>query len=257
MNEDFPEYGEVVIGKISKVLDYGVFMDLIEYEGLQAFVHISNVSSSWIKNIRNFVKEGQVRAGKVTNVDRQKKQVDVSFTKVSSNQQRAKIEEYKQLKRTQKLIELLANDAKTDFDVAWQEVAEPLIEAHESLYNAFQQILIKGEDAAKAVPKKWVSPLMHMVEKNFEIPVKSVRGKIFLTMPSSVGVDGLKDALISGQKKGGKNIEIHYEGSGNYSVKATSVDYKSAEKILKNVGDEIISFAHKLGGKAEFTKVES
>jgi len=72
--EEFPEVGEIVIGKIVKVLDYGVFMDLIEYEGLQGFVHISNVSSSWIKNIRNFVKEGQIRAGKVTNIDQSKNQ---------------------------------------------------------------------------------------------------------------------------------------------------------------------------------------
>ena len=89
---DFPEQGEIVIGRISKVLGYGVFLDLLDYEGLQGFVHISNVSSSWVKNIRNFVKEGQIRAGKVVSVDSSKNQVDVSFTKVSANIQRAKIE---------------------------------------------------------------------------------------------------------------------------------------------------------------------
>src|SRR3989344_368771 len=94
IEENYPEQGEVVIGKITKVLDYGVFLSLLEYEGMQGFVHISNVSSSWIKNIRNFVKDGQIRAGKVMAVDRYKKQVDISFTKVSQSQQREKIEEY-------------------------------------------------------------------------------------------------------------------------------------------------------------------
>jgi len=106
--ENLPEPGEIIIGRIFKVLDYGVFMELLEYEGLQGFVHISNVSSSWIKNIRNFVKEGQIRAGKVINIDRSKRQVDISLTKVSANAQREKIEEYKQGKRSQKLVELLA-----------------------------------------------------------------------------------------------------------------------------------------------------
>lgn len=251
---EFPEVGEIVIGKIVKVLDYGVFMDLIEYEGLQGFVHISNVSSSWIKNIRNFVKEGQIRAGKVSNVDPAKNQVDVSLTKVSSNQQRSKIEEYKQLKRTQKLIELLAKNIKEDPENAWDEIAEPLLEKYDTLYDAFQKILIEGESAAEVVPKKWVKPLMELVEKNFEMPSKSVKGKIFITIPGSNGVDPLKESLLAGQKKGGKKIEIIYDGSGNYSLKATSIDYKSAEKILKGVSDEITSVAEKKGGKVEFEK---
>jgi len=37
-------------------------------------------------------------------------------------------------------------------------------------------------------------------------------------------------------------------------LKATSTDYKSAEKILKEVSDEIISATESSGGKAEFVK---
>ena len=251
---DFPENGEVVIGKITKVLDYGVFMDLIEYEGLQGFVHISNVSSSWIKNIRSFVKEGQVRAGKVTNIDEGKNHVDVSLTKVSASQQRSKIEEYKQLKRTQKLVELLAKNVKEDPDQAWEEVAEPLLETYDSLYDAFQKILLDGESACTGVPKKWIKPLLEMVEKNFELPSKSVKGKIFLTIPGSNGVESVKKSLIAGQKISPKKVQIIYDGSGNYSLKATSTDYKSAEKILREVSNEILEQAKSFGGKAEFEK---
>ncbi len=255
--ENFPEQGEVVIGKITKVLDYGVFLSLLEYEGLQGFVHISNVSSSWIKNIRNFVKEGQVRAGKVMAVDRFKRQVDISFTKVSQSQQREKIEEYRQAKRSQKLIELLAQKEGVSQEDAWAQVAEPMLEKHDSLYKAFQDILMNGESAIPEMPKKWVAPLMELVQSNFEIPEKTVRGRVFVSVAGPVGVEGVKKALQAGEKKGGKNVEIFYEGSGKYAVKATSTDYKSAEKLLKSVSDEIISVASAEGGKAEFEKVEA
>src|SRR3989338_3209840 len=135
---EFPEQGEVVIGRISKVLDYGVFLELLEYEGVQGFVHISNVSSSWIKNIRNFVKDGQIRAGKVIHIDQYKKQVDISLTKVSANSQREKIEEYRQGKRAQKLIELLAQKVGAKPEEAWAEVAGPLLEKYDSLFDGFQ-----------------------------------------------------------------------------------------------------------------------
>src|SRR3989338_4643356 len=127
-----PEIGEIVIGKIVKVLAYGVFLELLEYEGVQGFVHISNVSSSWIKNIRNFVKEGQIRAGKIINIDRNRGQIDISLTKVSQSQQREKIEEFRQAKRSQKLIELLGEQLAQAPQVAWAEVATPLLEKYDS-----------------------------------------------------------------------------------------------------------------------------
>ena len=253
--DEFPEAGEIVIGRINKVLTYGVFIDLLEYEGFQGFVHISNVSSSWIKNIRNFVKEGQVRAGKVIGIDHEKRQLDISFTKVSPSQQRSKIEEYKQAKRAQKLIELLGNSVKEKPEVAWQEVAEPLLEKYESLYEAFQQILFDGDEAIPEMPKKWIAPLKELVEKNFELPVKTVKGKLTLIMPGPNGVELVKQAVEAGGKKGGKKITIAYEGSGKYLVKASSIDYKSAEKIMREVSEEVISIAKSLGGKAEFEKV--
>ncbi|MBI4210632.1 MAG: S1 RNA-binding domain-containing protein [Candidatus Diapherotrites archaeon] len=257
MSDDFPEHGEIVIGRISKVLDYGVFVELLEYEGLQGFVHISNVSSSWVKNIRNFVKEGQIRAGKVIGLDRHKKQVDISLTKISPNAQRSKIEEYKQGKRAQKLIEMLAQKVGGSPESAWSEVAEPLLQKYDSLYGAFQKLLVDGEPAAGDVPKKWVGPLIELVESNFEMPEKAVRGRLSVSVAGPEGVEGVKKSLAAGQRKGGKKVQIFYEGSGMYAVKVTSVDYKSAEKVLKAVSDEVISAALSFGGKAGFEKVEA
>lgn len=251
-----PEAGEIVIGRVTKVLDYGVFLELLEYDGIQGFVHISNVSSSWIKNIRNFVKEGQMRAGKVTNIDRHRGQIDISLTKVSQSQQREKIEAYRQSKRAQKLLEMLAAQVKEKPGAAWKEVAEPLLENYESLYDAFQAILA-DESVLSLVPKKWVASLKEIVEKNYELPEKTVRGEVTVLVPGSSGVESLKKALVAGQKKGGKHVQIFYEGSGKYDVRATSTDYKKADKLLKFVSDEIISQATSFGGKASFEKVEA
>jgi translation initiation factor 2 subunit 1 len=255
--QELPEVGEIVIGRIVKVLDYGVFLELLEYEGVQGFVHISNVSSSWIKNIRNFVKEGQIRAGKVIAIDPNKKQIDISFTKVSQSQQREKIEAYRQAKRAQKLIELLAQSTNQSTEAAWAEVGDPLLEKFDSLYDAFQAVLVSPEKVLPLVPQKWVGPLKELVEKNFEVPEKTVKGVVAVHVPGSNGVEALKKSLLAGAKKGGKNVSISYEGSGKYLIRATSTNYKSAEKILRYVSDEIISFAKSFGGEAEFEKIEN
>ena len=76
---DYPERDDLVVVRVSQILDYGVFVELLEFNNVRGFVHISNVSSSWVKNIRNFVKPNQVRVAKVLNVDVTKRQIDLSF----------------------------------------------------------------------------------------------------------------------------------------------------------------------------------
>ncbi len=58
--------GEIVEGKITSVKDYGVFVDL--GEGKSGMVHISEIAQSYVNDIREFVKEGDVVKLKVLTV---------------------------------------------------------------------------------------------------------------------------------------------------------------------------------------------
>ena len=252
--QEFPAVGDTVVVKITKVLDYGAFAELQEYDQLKGFVHISQVSSGWIKNIRNYVKEGQVRAAKVQSVDREKNQIDLNLTKVSSSAQRAKINEFKQLKREKKLIENLAKKIKKDFEDAWDAVAEPLIKKHGSLTEAFKEISLNGKQAAEGVEKEWLSALLEMVEKSVTVPSKTVKGDINLRVLKPNGVEIIKQALSQDFSKGAAEISISYLGSGKYLLKATSYDFKISEKEINNVAEKIIGFVESKGGEASFKK---
>jgi translation initiation factor 2 subunit 1 len=257
MQENLPEINEVVVCRITRILDYGVFAELLEYDNVQGFVHISQVSSSWIKNIRNFVKENQIRAGQVINIDTSKNQIDLSFNKVSAGMQRERIEEWKQSKRSQKLIELIATQNKVAFDVAWKEIAEPLLQEYESLYDAFQGILLKDPAALKHIDKKWHKTLTETVGKNIDIPTKTVKGVLSLTSNAPDGVEVVKSALAQGEKYSSHDAEIDlsYVGSGKYMLKVTSFDYKIAEKVLKEVSENTMESMKAAKGKASFEKI--
>jgi len=253
---EFPEINEMVVCRINKVLDYGVFVELLEYEGISGFVHISQVASSWVKNIRNFVKENQMRVAQVTRIDTSKKQVDLSFNKVQPRVQRVKIEEYKQLKRAQKLVEVMAKEKKESFDTAWEEIAEPLLDAHDSLHSAFREIMLKGEPAAVNVPKKWLPTLISVLSRSMEIAEKSVDGMLTLASPAPNGIEIIRNALIAAEKTKIPNssVNITYSGSGKYRVKVTSPDYKTSEKGLVKVSEIAINEIKKGKGAGKFEK---
>ncbi|MFH0714951.1 MAG: S1 RNA-binding domain-containing protein [Candidatus Diapherotrites archaeon] len=229
---EWPSPGEVVVCRVSKVLEYGVFVELLEYSGVQGFVHISQVASSWVKNIHSFAKEGQVRAGKVTNLDREKRQVDVSFTKVNPSDQRARITSWKQSIRLQKLLEQVAKEVKEPFELVWEKVAVPFQEKYGSVQEGFQEAS-SNEQALELIDAKYRKPLKEFVLAKMTAAVKQVQGVFELHSTASNGMEIVKNALKQAQKsvKEGE-VEILYAGSGKYNVWIKAKDFKRAEKGL-------------------------
>jgi len=50
----WPEVGDLVIATIETVTDYGAYAKLDEYDK-RGLLHVSEISSSWIRNIHDFV----------------------------------------------------------------------------------------------------------------------------------------------------------------------------------------------------------
>ena len=68
---EWPEAGDLVIATVEHVADYGAYAKLDEY-AKQGLPHVSEISSSWTHNIRDFVRENQKLVLKVLRVDSEK-----------------------------------------------------------------------------------------------------------------------------------------------------------------------------------------
>jgi len=255
--KNFPEQGEVVVVEVKRVLNYGAFAELLEYDRMTGFVHISQVASRWVKNIRNHVRENQVRAATVLKVDSSKNQVDLSLTKVSVQQQRDKIDEWKQFKRSKKLLGVLAKKKKKTPEEAWSAVAEPLIQDHGSLSEGFRQIALQGEQAAKNIGKEWLSDVLELVDKNITIPKKTVEGILSLKSYEADGLEVVKKALKEAKKQAkGVDTELYYKGGGNYVLRVSAEDYKQAVAEMEKVNEKAVEVMQAGKGTAEFKKKE-
>jgi len=102
-----PEESELVICKVTKILPHSVFVNLEEYEKIEAMIHISEISPGRIRNLRDFVREGKVITCKVLRINKDRGHIDLSLRRVSLGQKKNKEEEYKQEQKAEKLIEVL------------------------------------------------------------------------------------------------------------------------------------------------------
>ena len=255
-NQQYPRVGETVVCVVTKVLDYGAFVELVEYGNTKGFIHISHVASGWIKNIRNFVREGQVRAAKVVSINTEKNQIDLSLTKVFQQEEKARIEEWKQLKRNKKFIEILAQENKQGFERVWEEVAEPLISEFGSLQDALYAIALQKEGAMKIVPKNWRQALLKLVEKNITVQEKTVSGTISLSSMEPNGVEIIRSALEKAASPStGVTVSVTYSGSGKFLVKVSSFYFKESERVLGSISQAVLEEIKEKKGTGKFEKL--
>ena len=104
---EWPEVGDLVVATVRRIVDYGAYVYLDEY-GKEGLLHISEISSSWIRNIRNHVREGQKLVLKVLRVDPEKGHVDLSLRRVTKRERIDKIYLWKRERRAESLLKSAA-----------------------------------------------------------------------------------------------------------------------------------------------------
>ena len=140
---EWPEIGELVITTVGRVTGYGVYVTLDEYEK-EGFLHISEISSRWVKNIRDHVREGEKTVLKVLRVDTEKRLIDLSLRRVSQRERRDKVLNWKRNKRADSLLRRTAQRLSIPIEEFSYKVEVPLQEAFEDTYEGLESAAREG-----------------------------------------------------------------------------------------------------------------
>ena len=253
---EWPTIDEFVMCTVTKVFAQGAFMGLDEYGGEEGMVHISEVASGWIKNIRDYVREGQKAVCKVLAVDPKRKHVDLSLRRVKDSERRWKTQQLKREQRAEKLLELAAGKLEKSLDEAYEEVGFALQDKFGDLYSALESAAKDKDTLADVIKeRRWVDALSEVAASAVEPPSYEVVGYIDLSCSSSEGVEVVKSAMIDARDstKGNEiDVEFYYVGSPRYRIEVTAPSYKAAESAMQKAVEGAIVAVKKAGGKGEF-----
>ncbi|MCL1979300.1 MAG: translation initiation factor IF-2 subunit alpha [Methanomassiliicoccaceae archaeon] len=232
----FPENGELVVCTVTSVKNFGAFVTLDEYNGKEGFVHVRDVATGWVKYIRDFIREGQKIVCKVLGVDSSKGHIDLSLKSVNDHQKREKIQQWKNENKAEKLLEIIAERISVSPDDAFTMFAKDLLEAYETLYEAFESAVAYPDDFREEFSGKWVDTFMEVAQENVTPPFVEIDSILEMTSSAPNGVELIKKALAAGLEAAeDDNAVITSIGSPRYRVVVTASEYKDAEDIMKRV----------------------
>ena len=255
--QEYPEVGEIVVATVTRIMDQGAYVTLDEYNGIQGFLHISEIATGWIRNVEKFLKPGEKKVLLVKRVDTRRSEIDLSLKKISSDQKKKKLLEIKRKEKETALIENLK--AKASLSKAEADKIESiLVDKFDSVYDAFSEVAAKNIAVLDGLnlPQKALVAIEELSSK-MQIPSVEIRGVLDLTSTKPDGIEIIKRALTAAMDNKKVTVSITYMGAPKYRLGIIAQNFKDAEKELKPILESIEHSITKSGGTFKFTREES
>jgi translation initiation factor 2 subunit 1 len=249
----YPEVGDLVVASVTRVVDYGAYVKLDEYEGVEGLIHISEIASTYVKNIRVHVREGQKLVLKVLRVSPQRAQVDLSLRRVTGREKSEKMLEWKKVKKADSIIKGAAERLKaTEDDVS--KVKSIIYEKFDNPFDAFEEATDEGEEifSKLGISEEWAKTLTDVARSKIRLEKAKVTGTVELTCTKTEGVEAIRQALRGAKKvkkSRGTTIKIYTVGSPRYRLEVRSKEITDAQATLNLAIDEALNSIKSLGGE--------
>ena len=253
---NLPEVGDLVLATVNRITSHGAYCQMDEFKDQECFIHISEIASTWVRNIRNYVRENQKVVVKVLRVDADRNQVDTSLRRVTREQGRMKIQEWKRAQRGSRLLALAAERMKKTPNEAYEIAGKAMEANYADMLEALEEAKEKGPKVLTdiGVPKKWADVLCELAQAHVIIRDVSVEKTIELICRGPEGVEGIRKALLGAEaivEPSGGSVFI--EGAPRYRIQVSGKDYKQAEQLLQEAIEKSLKIIAECGGEGKVT----
>ncbi len=229
-----PNVGELVLITVKKIMPFGAYCELQEY-GVDSYLPVREIASGWIKNIHEFINEGQKDVAKVMFVDNAKNAIDISLKKVTEKEKKDKMSQFNLEKRYEGLFKQAMVEAKKEQEEG--VIREELGKRYATFVDVVEDMTSKSGETAFSkisIDKKFKEAFTDIIGKNVKEKIYTVSYLLQLTSyDTKTGIESIKKVMLGIEKSG---VEIFYFGAPNYSLTARGSSYIEAEeKIRKGV----------------------
>lgn len=253
---EYPEEGELVVGTVKQVQNFGAFISLEEYPGREGFCHIREVAAGWVKRIRDHVREQQRVVAKVLSIDTRKGHIDLSLKAVNDHQRRETIQHWKNEQKADKLLEILADRQGTTSQEILNGYGKQILEVFGSIYDALQEAAEYGPEPFReeGIDGDWLEDFVAFAKENIQASFVDIHGFVDVHSHAPDGVKHVQKALKVAEKSEFEDVsvEVTYLGAPHYRINVQAPDFKIAEEELKKAAERAVQAIRKSGGAGAF-----
>lgn len=237
--------GTIYICRVKKLLQHGIIVE-INNTNQEGFIHISELSKRWVRDVKNVAKEGDRLVCKVLKITPQS--VELSAKRVTDNEKRQALREWSIENRLEKLLnKTLGKNA--------EGTISKIKEKHDSLYGLYSNVMKNGKDVLSDIKlsKEATQDVLEFVEKTKRRI--TIRTEINVQNFGESGVEGIKEFL---QEKYSKKdyYSIRYIKAPNYLLTVNADDTKKTISENKKILDAMEKKSKEMGIKFSYKELK-
>ncbi|EQD42303.1 translation initiation factor IF-2 subunit alpha [mine drainage metagenome] len=232
--KQYPPPNSLALAKIEKIMQFGAYCKLLEYNNTDAYLPIREVSSGWIKNIHEFIHEGQTVVCKIIYIDREKGTIDISLKKVTSKESKDKMGAFNLDNRLKALCQRALKEVKLPVPQR-AEINDYIISQFKTYTNFVKALGEESGSQAESeeikVPKRFKEAVLRIIEASRQNKRYIVAYDLSMSTQDTMhGIDNIKDVL---RNINNADVKIDYVSAPKYKLVAEGTDYIDAEEKIK------------------------
>jgi len=243
-----PDINELVVCTVEKVTQFAAWVNVEEYN-LKGIIHISEVAGKWVKNIKNYIKEGKKYVCKVMKFEPKKDLVTLSLRRVSRIEKKQKMNQFRKEERAEKLLEIAAKSLNKNLDQAYEEAGYILQEKFGDLYTGLEKMKKVSREKLKkyGLTDEWIDALLEIVKKSLKEKITVMKFHLEIKSYSPNGIEKIKELMKEIEEK--TESKVRYIAAPTYRLDIKTTNPKETEKkvtkyleFLKKSKDPIFDY---------------
>jgi len=254
-----PEPDELVMVRVNSIDDMGVMCSLLEYNDLEGFLPLSEISRKRMRSVLRHVRVGQKQVLQVLRVDTERGYVDLSKKYVGAQEKETGSNKYERSKHVHSIAKRLAEVTHQPTKATFEKMIFPLYTLPRHPYDAFKALASEDEDIfvgiVEDVTEELKSQLKKIVLQRMAVQPVKLGSQIEVTCYSFAGIEDIKRALHAGlDATDGADVKIQLISSPLYLVWMQTIDEEKGKKLLEQVIGAVKEDIAQSGGSCTIVK---
>jgi len=241
--KEYPEVDDLVVVQVKSIVDMGAYCSLLEYNGIEGMILMSELSRRRIRSVNRLIRVGRQEIVAVLRVNKEKGYIDLSKKRVSPEEVLLVEERWNKSKAVHSILRHVAKNTNFGVLELYERFGWPMATKFGHAYNGLKYAMENREEflATFDVPTKIHSILFKNIEKRLKQQVVTIRCPVECTCFGKEGIVAIKKALKKGLELSTDDfvVKIKLEAAPRYILTLSTLKPQEGLNKIQQVIDII------------------